>query len=116
MAVIGIGVGYMVAAKTMMALTPKPEARYTLVERRSVEQFREYNSLRAHHEAGAAFTPEEQRRFDELSDRLKRGELRAFISYTNPAVIYAVYAFVVALYTMMGGFIAAVITDVFRGC
>jgi SSS family solute:Na+ symporter len=115
MAVIGIGVGYMVAAKTMMALTPKPEARYTLEERRSVEQFREYNVLRARRESTAALTPEEQRRFDELSDRLKRGELRAFISYTNPAVIYAVYAVVVALYTMMGGFIAAVITDVIQG-
>jgi len=115
MAVIGIGVGYMVAAKTMMALTPKPAARYSIEERRSVDQFREYNSLRERRESGAALTPAEQQRFDELADRLKRGELRAFISYTNPAVIYAVYAVVVALYTMMGGFIAAVITDVIQG-
>lgn len=115
MAVIGIGVGYMVAAKTLMALTPKPEARYSLEERRSVEQFREYNQLRARRESGAALPAPEQRRFEELSERLKRGELRAFISYTNPAVIYAVYALVVALYTMMGGFIAAVITDVIQG-
>jgi len=115
MAVIGIGVGYMVAAKTMMALTPKPEARYTLEERRSVEQFHEYNGLRARHESGEVLNPNDQQRFEELSDRLKRGELRAFISYTNPAVIYAVYAVVVALYTIMGGFIAAVITDVIQG-
>jgi solute:Na+ symporter, SSS family len=115
MAVIGIGVGYMVAAKTMMALTPKPETRCTVEERRSVELFREYNGLRARHEAGAVLVPNEQQRFEELSDRLKRGELRAFISYTNPAVIYAIYAVVVALYTIMGGFIAAVITDVIQG-
>jgi SSS family solute:Na+ symporter len=115
MAVIGIGVGYMVAAKTMMALTPKAESRYTPEERRSVDLFREYNGLRARHESGEALVSNEQRRFEELSDRLKRGELRAFISYTSPAVIYAVYALVVALYTMMGGFIAAVITDVIQG-
>ena len=115
MALIGIGVGYMVAAKTMMALTPKAEARYSMEERRSVEQFREYNSLRARRDSGAALSEAESRRLEELVDRMKRGELRAFISYTNPAFIYAVYALVVALYTIMGGFIAAVITDVIQG-
>jgi SSS family solute:Na+ symporter len=115
MAVIGIGVGYMVAAKTMMALTPKPEAVYSLEEKRSVEQFRAYNSLRTRHESGATLAPSEQQRLEELTDRLKRGELRAFVSYTNPAVIYTIYAVVVALYTIMGGFIAAVITDVIQG-
>jgi solute:Na+ symporter, SSS family len=73
MAVIGIGVGYMVAAKTMMALTPKPESGYTLEEKRSVEQFREYNLLRTRRESGAALAPNEQQRFEELADRLKRG-------------------------------------------
>jgi SSS family solute:Na+ symporter len=115
MAVIGIGVGYMVAAKTMMALTPKPESRYTVEERRSVEQFREFNRLRQQAAAGSALTAGEKARFDELSERFKRGELRAFISYTDPATIYAIYAIVVALYTMMGGFVAAVIADVIQG-
>ena len=31
MAFLGNGVGYMVAAKTMMALTPKPAVKYTAV-------------------------------------------------------------------------------------
>jgi SSS family solute:Na+ symporter len=115
MAVIGIGVGYMVAAKTMMALTPKAEARYTIEERRSVDQFREYNRLRQRAEIGTALAPADKERFDELSERYKRGELRAFISYTDPATIYAIYAIVVAVYTMMGGFVAAVITDVIQG-
>jgi SSS family solute:Na+ symporter len=60
-------------------------------------------------------TAGEKARFDELSERFKRGELRAFISYTDPATIYAIYAIVVALYTMMGGFVAAVIADVIQG-
>jgi len=115
MAVIGIGVGYMVAAKTMMALTPKSAENYTVEERRSVEQFGAYNTLRQRREAGAELGETEKARLDELAERLKRGELRAFISYTNPAIIYFVYAAVVALYTMMGGFIAAVITDVIQG-
>ena len=115
MAVIGIGVGYMVAAKTMMALTPKSEAalqRGGTAQRRAVPGIQQ--PARAPR-VRRRRSPPEQLRFDELSDRMKRGELRAFISYTNPAFIYAVYALVVALYTMMGGFIAAVITDVIQG-
>lgn len=115
MALVGIGVGYMVAAKAMMALTPKPESSYNLEERRSVERYREFNALRERRESGGTLTTAEQKRYEELNERLKRGELRSFISYTNPAVIYAIYAVVVALYTMMGGFIAAVITDVIQG-
>src|SRR5512136_3454208 len=45
MAFLGNGVGYMVAAKTMMALTPKPPAKYTMAERQSVDLFQEYQAL-----------------------------------------------------------------------
>ena len=45
MAFIGGGVGYMVAGKTMMALTPKPVEQLTIEEARSVEMFEEYKVL-----------------------------------------------------------------------
>ena len=113
MAFIGGGVSYMVAGKTIQALTPKPVESYTAAERQSVEMFQEYQELKKSLDAG--LTPDQKARYDELNDRNKHGELHAFISYTDPIVVYLVFAFVVSLYTVMGGFIAAVWTDVVQG-
>ena len=113
MAFLGNGVGYMVAAKTMMALTPKPAAKYTAQEKTSVDLFYEYQDLQQ--KAASGLSAGEQRRFDELAERLKRDELKSFISYTDPVAIYTIYTVIVAVYTMMGGFLAAAITDVIQG-
>ena len=113
MAFIGGGVSYMVAGKMIQALTPKPEASYSAAERRSVELFEEYQELKKILDAG--LTPEQRARYEELNDRNKHGELRAFISYTDPMVVYLIFAVVVSLYTVWGGFIAAVWTDVVQG-
>ncbi|MEN6560369.1 MAG: sodium:solute symporter family protein [Acidobacteriota bacterium] len=114
MAFLGNGAGYMVAAKTMMALTPKPAAAYTAREKQSVDLFREYRALQA--KAGqTALDPAEAARLAELGERQKKGELKSFISYTDSISIYLVYTVIVAVYTMMGGFLAAAITDVLQG-
>ncbi len=113
MAFLGNGVGYMVAAKTMMALTPKPAEKYTLQEKTRVDLFSEYQDLKAR--PVEDLTASETARYEELNERAKRDELRSFISYTDPFVIYSVYTVIVALYTMMGGFLAAAITDVIQG-
>ncbi|MEW6071539.1 MAG: sodium:solute symporter family protein [Planctomycetota bacterium] len=109
MAIVGGGASYMVAGKTMQALTPKPEAEYTAAEAESVALFREYRALR---ERGVVdLTPAEQTRYEELADREKRGELRSFVSYFDLETFYLAFALVVALYTVLGGFTAAAITD-----
>jgi SSS family solute:Na+ symporter len=113
MAFLGNGVGYMVAAKTMMALTPKPEAKYTPAERLSVDMFRELRLLQGRD--AATLAADEKARLGELAERDKRGELKAFISYTPPAVIYTIYTVIVGIYTILGGFLAAAITDVIQG-
>jgi SSS family solute:Na+ symporter len=114
MAFLGNGVGYMVAAKTMIALTPKPEASYTAAERASVEMFRELRALQAKRD-GPGLAAAEAARLAELRDRDKKGELRSVVSYTNPFVIYGVYTVIVGIYTILGGFFAAVLTDVIQG-
>lgn len=113
MALIGGGVSYMVAAKTMMALTPKPPSAYTQVERISVEQYEEYRALKAQLSEG--LSPEQEERYAELNERNKRGELHSFVSYTDPRWFYWAYALIVAIYTVLGGFTAAAITDAIQG-
>ena len=114
MAFLGNGVGYMVAAKTMMALTPKPPAKYTVAEKQSVDLFAEYRALQAKADR-VELAPAESARLTELGERQKKGELKAFISYTDSVSIYLIYTVIVAVYTMMGGFLAAAITDVIQG-
>jgi SSS family solute:Na+ symporter len=113
MSILSGGVGYMVAAKTMMAMTPKPLEKMTHEERLSVEEFKEYRSLIFRLDEG--LSSEEELKYKELDEKNKRGELHSFISYTDPVLFYFIYAIIVGIYTMMGGFRAAAITDTIQG-
>ncbi|MGD8868337.1 MAG: hypothetical protein PVI01_11920, partial [Gemmatimonadales bacterium] len=113
MCLIGGGAAYMVAGKTMMALTPKAESAYTAEEATSVAQFREYRDLQARLAEGLTAT--ELSRYEVLHERAKRGELRGLVSYTNPLIFYVGYALIIAIYTMLGGFTAAAISDAIQG-
>jgi len=113
MTCLGGGAAYMVAGKTMMALTPKAESAYTAEEARAVAQFQEYRDLQARLTEG--LTAPEMDRYEELMERDKRGELKGLISYTDPVVFYVGYALVIAFYTMLGGFAAAAVSDAIQG-
>lgn len=113
MALLGGGVGYMVAAKTMVAMTPKPIEVCTPAEQRSISEYKEFQALR--NELAAGLTAGKQVRYEQLSDKNKKGELHSFFSYTNEIWFYLIYALVVGMYTMMGGFRAAAITDAIQG-
>jgi len=113
LSLVGGGIGYMVAAKTMMAMTPKTIEQCTVEERTSVEEFQEFKQLKEQQEDG--FTPDQQSRYEELKEKNKKGELHSFISYTDPVWFYFIYALIVGIYTMLGGFRAAAITDSIQG-
>jgi SSS family solute:Na+ symporter len=113
LSLLGGGVGYMIAAKTMMAMTPKPLEKCTSEQRQSIENFREYRQL--HDRLDEGLSQEDRIRFDMLNEMNKRGELHSFISYTNPLFFYLIYAVIVGIYTMLGGFRAAAITDAIQG-
>ena len=113
MSILGGGIGYMVAAKTMMAMTPKSPQELSSEERLNVEQFQEYQTLKTRLDEG--LSQEEQFHYDELNEKNKRGELHSFISHTNPILFYFIYAIIVGIYTMLGGFRAAAITDAIQG-
>lgn len=110
----GVAVGYMVAAKTFMALTPKPELAYSVEEQLSIERYREYQRLRQIYSAGD-LSEEEHERFEELKSLDSQRKLRAFISYVDPVYFYFVFGGLVCIYIVLGGFAAAAVTDTFQG-
>jgi solute:Na+ symporter, SSS family len=112
-ALIGGGIGYLVAAKTAVAMTPKPAAVCTPAERQSVAEFTELRQLEAR--PAAAFTDAERTRVEVLREKEKRGELRSFVSYIDETWFYVGYVLIVGVYTMMGGFRAAALTDAIQG-
>jgi SSS family solute:Na+ symporter len=112
-ALIGGGIGYLVAGKTMVAMTPKPIEMCTPAERASVLEFNEFHQLETRLPSG--LTPDQQARYDVLSEKNKKGELRSFVSYVSEVWFYVIYVIVVGTYTMMGGFKAAALTDAIQG-
>jgi SSS family solute:Na+ symporter len=114
MALLGGGVAFMVAGKTVQALTPKPPELYSAAEKQSVDMFTEYQALKQKLDRG--LTEGENVRYAELNDRLKKGELKSFVSSIDPLAVYLIYGVIVAIYTMLGGFFAAAVTDVIQGC
>ena len=112
-AFIGGGIGYLVAGKTMVAMTPKPLELCTPAERTSIVEFNEFHQLDGRRATG--LTPEQQTRYDVLAEKNKKGELRSFVSYVSEVWFYVIYVIVVGAYTMMGGFKAAAITDAIQG-
>jgi SSS family solute:Na+ symporter len=73
-AFIGGGIGYLVAGKTMLAMTPKPIERCTPAERESILQFQELPAEVDHRNP----TDLERKAHDELRER--RREMRSFVS------------------------------------
>lgn len=114
LSLLGGGVGYMVAAKTMMAMTPKPIEICTIEQQQSVADFKEFKLLQDKIEE-EGLTTEQEERYNILTEKNKKGELKSFFSYVNQVWFYLFYALIVGVYTMMGGFRAAAITDAIQG-
>lgn len=114
MALFGTAVGYLVSAKTFMALTPKPAHEFTVEEKLRVESYHEFNQLRGLYLDGRL--PDEQKtRYQELRNMDSQGKLGAFVSYVDPVYFYFLYGSIVCIYVLLGGFTAAAMTDVVQG-
>jgi SSS family solute:Na+ symporter len=112
--VFHISFGYIVAAKTVMALCPKKESAYTVEERRAVDEYKEYKSLERLR-SSQPLTGEEKERLSVLHEKAKKKEIYSFVSYIDKYKFYIAYILIVFLYTIAGGLTAATITDVFQG-
>ena len=96
MALFGTAVGYLVSAKTFMALTPKPSAEYSIEERARVESYDEYRGLRQQYTEGR-LPEEKQARFLELRSMDNQGKLGAFVSYVKPVYFYFAYGSILCI-------------------
>jgi SSS family solute:Na+ symporter len=114
MSLFGTALGYLVSAKTFMALTTKPAAEYTVEEKWQVDSYQEFRQLRQLYSDGR-LAEEQQPRFQELRSLDSQGKLSASISYVKPAYFYIIYGGIVSIYVMLGGFMAAAMTDVVQG-
>ncbi len=116
--IVIIGFGNLVGYKVTASLLVKPEARWTVEERRSVESYREYKVLQGVRQAGA-LTATETARLDVLREQDKRGELRSYVSWIHsPAgkwTYYLIYTLIVGGYIVMGGLAAAAVNEAFQG-
>jgi solute:Na+ symporter, SSS family len=112
-ALVGGGIGMLIAGKTMVAMTPKAIEQCTPAERASIMEFRELTQIESL--SGPALTPGLAARREVLRQKQQRGELRSFVSHINELWFYLIYALVVGAYTMMGGFRAAAVTDAVEG-
>ena len=113
MSVLGGGVGYIVAAKTVMAMTPKPISECTIAEQKSITEFKEFRNLQEIKKTG--LSEKQNSRYLYLSEKNKKGELSSFVSYVKPLWFYLIFSLIACIYTMMGGFRAAVLTDIVQG-
>jgi solute:Na+ symporter, SSS family len=108
-----IGFGNLVTYKISAALMVKPEARWTVEERASVEGYRQLHEL----ERQAQVTPlaaEDQARLNVLREQDARGELRSYITALRPVPFYVVYTLIVGIYVIMGGMAATAINEVLQ--
>ncbi|HEY2845505.1 MAG TPA: hypothetical protein VGJ09_17710, partial [Bryobacteraceae bacterium] len=111
-ALLLLGGGNRGSFEVCAAMMTKPESAYTAQDRQRVDGFREYQRLKP---IIATLAPDQQKRFDELDNLARRGELSAAISYIKPIPFYLCYCLVVAIYIMLGGLKAAAITDAVQG-
>jgi SSS family solute:Na+ symporter len=113
-AIYGGSLGYIITGKTLKAIMVKPESAYTEQERQAVAEYFEFKELE-HRKGADGLTPDQEQRYSVLYEKEKRGEIYSYASYLNLMLFYFLYATVIALYTIMGGLFAAVVTDVIQG-
>lgn len=115
LSIMCIGFGNLAAYKTLAALVVKPETSYTQQEAQGVTDFYRYKELQKMQQKGL-LSPETQKEYQRLSDFQAQGKLYAFVTYLkSPMIFYVIYSVIVGIYMILGGFMAAVITDTVQG-
>ncbi len=109
-----IGWGNLVGYNVTASLLPKPEAAWTVEERRQVEQYRDFRGLEKL-APGGSLSAEQKTRLVQLNDLYSRRELRSYVSYLKPWMFYLGFTLVVGFYLWMGGMTGTARNEIFQG-
>src|SRR3989339_70674 len=105
---------YVITGKTLVAMTPKPETSYTVEEKASIDGYKQYRELSAQRDING-LSDEESALYSSLHEKYKKGELNSYVSYFKGEDFWWIYGAIVFAYTVLGGLMAATITDIFQG-
>jgi len=107
--VVWLSVGFSAAAKTIVALTPKPVAALTVVEKQEYDQFQRLSDLEG--QDYAHLDEQSRQELQTLREIAPRGKF----SYVSPTALTIFIGVVVLLYSWAGGMLAAYLTDFIQG-
>ena len=100
--IITIGLGNVIAFKTLAPIMLKPAAAYSVTERQQLSDYREFVQLRESRTVTALST-EQARHYEVLKGLFDRGRLPPYISYLSPAPFYFAASALAAVFIMLGG-------------
>lgn len=107
-----IAIGFTAIGKTVEIVTVKPESEYTEVQKQKVQLYQEYKELS---EQKYSLDPQQAGRLDDLSKKVKSGEIKPFYSYFTMWYSVPIIALIVMVYGVLGGLFAAAWTDTLQG-
>jgi SSS family solute:Na+ symporter len=113
-AIYGNSFGYLITGKTIQAMLVKPASEYTPEERRSVEEFQEYQALKKR-QSIEQLSEQDLHRLEVLREKDERHELNAYIPYISLFAFFILYAGGIGVYMILGGMFAAAFADVIQG-
>lgn len=109
-AIVVIGMGNVIAFKTLAPIMVKDAPAYTVEERQSVDGYHEFVELRKQR-AVAELPPAQSERYDVLKGEYDRGHLKSYVSHLNPIFFYIVSSVLVGIFVVMGGLEASALID-----
>lgn len=104
-----LSVGFMAMTRTIIPLVPKTTAELTSQERTELQLSRDLESLKA--SDYRLLTNEQKARINELEEINPRN----LFSHINENVLLATVCFITIAYVLLGGLIAAFLTDIIQG-
>jgi len=108
--IITIGLGNIIAFKTLAPIMLKPPVAYTRVEQQQLVDYRDFVQLRETR-LMKELTPDQHRRYDILKGLFDRGQLQPYISYLSPAPFYFAASALAAVFIMLGGLAASAVVN-----
>jgi SSS family solute:Na+ symporter len=112
-ALIYMGLAMVSVYKVTAAMVVKPEAEYSVADRQSVADYKEYMQLVGQVNNKTLASSDE--RYQALHARFVVGDLNSTITYVSKLPFYFCYCLIVGIYITMGGLKAAAITDAIQG-